>query len=177
MNDILHYTGHRTKLEERRVFQEINPDDNRRPDITVYNPSNTVAARLLLDISITSPLTGYTGGNFPVGSAAKARFNEKMNNYGAAAAQQGFSFLPIIFESTGFVHPETQRYIRQLAVLGSDQRGISADNLYAYFLKRLMASLQDGIANSLIERTAKVNSQCSAMACDPSYSISAILDA
>ena len=106
MNDILHYTGHRTKLEERRVFQEINPDDNRRPDITVYNPSNTVAARLLLDISITSPLTGYTGGNFPVGSAAKARFNEKMNNYGAAAAQQGFSFLPIIFESTGFVHPE-----------------------------------------------------------------------
>ena len=149
LNSILLYCGHWTKLEERGIFH-----DNRRPDISVYNPPSGTTRRLLIDVSITSPLVGFrpnAASDLRVGSAAQKAFNAKAHKYGQVVKDHGFSFLPFIFESTGYLHPEARKFLRLLAKGASEVKRISEEVLYKYFMKRLTTSLQLGM-NELLMR-------------------------
>ena len=64
MNQCCKHAGNWTKLEERGCFYLSNPDDNKRGDISINNPSNLLCSKekLILDVSITSPLDGASKG-------------------------------------------------------------------------------------------------------------------
>jgi hypothetical protein len=57
LNDILHYCGFWTRVEDYGVFHDINVDNNTRPDITILNPLDPGMTKLLLDVGVTSPVT------------------------------------------------------------------------------------------------------------------------
>jgi hypothetical protein len=71
---------------------------------------------VLLDVSITSPLTGALYGQLDnavsrelagqQGKVARKRFQEKTNMYRARVVANGFGFVPIIFESSGHIHDQ-----------------------------------------------------------------------
>jgi hypothetical protein len=87
-----------------------DPNDDRHiPDLTVINPTDSVFPQVLLDVSITSPLTGALYGQLDnavsrelagqQGRMAKKRFQEKKTNkYRARVVANGFGFVPTIFE-------------------------------------------------------------------------------
>ena len=64
VNQCCKHAGNWTKLEERGCFYLSNPDDNKRGDISINNPSNLLCSKekLILDVSITSPLDGASKG-------------------------------------------------------------------------------------------------------------------
>ena len=116
LDEILRYCGKWTRREERGVFQLINPNDNKRPDISIINPSGTTTSKLLLDVAVTCPISGAQGGIHSTithqqaiqpGRMAASMYNVKQRKYQQVVQQCRFSFKPIIFESTGYVHPET----------------------------------------------------------------------
>ena len=104
-----------------------------------------------------------------VGSAAQKAFNAKAHKYGQVVKDHGFSFLPFIFESTGYLHPEARKFLRLLAKGASEVKRISEEVLYKYFMKRLTTSLQLGIANAILDRMVSVASHCNAKIGDPSF--------
>jgi hypothetical protein len=177
LDGILHYCGHWTKLEERGVFHAADPDNNKRPDITVFNPPTGNAPRLLIDVSVTNPLVGFDYRvNHPVGYQASKVFSAKMTKFSADAENQRFSFLPFIFESTGYLHPEACKFLRLLAANASQTKRIPANRLYNFFVKRLLKSLHDGVAEAMVKRLGEVSSHCFAMAYDSTYSMEGIME-
>ena len=114
LDSVLHYVGLWTKREELHAFDNFETGEERglRPDITVFNmPGQT--GKLCLDVTVTSPLLGTQKGQvsapttmakvMEVGRAANGAFKGKMTKYSTYAANNGFGFAPIVFESTGLV--------------------------------------------------------------------------
>ena len=173
LNSILRYCGHWTKLEERGIF-----NDGRRPDISIYNPPSGVCRRMLIDVSVTSPLVGFrpnVAGEQRIGLSAHNAYVTKTRKYNQDAQSLGFSFMPFIFESTGYLHPESLKFIRLLARKASEVKRIREETLYKYFMKRLTSSLQDGISNAILDRMVSVASHCNAMASNPSFATDVVV--
>ena len=103
INNILHFCGCWTKLEDYGVFKEHDPEDNKRPDITIFNPIGTVKEKQLLDISIVTPKFS----NDVAGTQANISFEAKMKKYKNSVSAINVDFVPIIFESNGYFHPTT----------------------------------------------------------------------
>ena len=169
LNNILRYCGKRTKVEERRVFGAVDPNNNLRPDITIMEPDRLGTSKLLLDVSVTSPLTGFTGRVVEAGNAAKVVVAAKNAKYQASCSAAGFSFKAIVSESTGFMHKNVTELLLSLAKDASELKHIKATVLYNYFVKRIGFCLQRGIANAISKRLASVRSQCACKDSDPSF--------
>ena len=152
VGNILRYCGKHIKIEESGVFHHTNSDDNKRPDITVFYPSGGVATRLLLDVCVPQPIVGAPG------SALNKAFDAKQRKYRDSIALSGFSFLPLVVESTGMLHPRFSLFLKTLASSASEIRRIPAECLHKYFIRRLVFKLAGAIASNINERYFTVNS-------------------
>ena len=178
-NNILRYCGLHTKMEERGAFQELDPNNNMRPDISVFNPTFTTAPKQLLDIAVTGTLTGFNTNGHQlqnIGSSAQHMYNNKINHYAPHVIPNRFSFLPIIFESSGYMHADVKDLLLKVATLASDIKRIPKQVLYKYFLKRLSLCLQCGVAYAINSRILSLNSHCDGMKHDASYHRNIVLD-
>ena len=110
--------------------------------------------KVLIDISITSP----NEGNNP-GCAANIAFNNKKKKYEEMSKKIKSSFVPIIFQPSGFIHQDSLKYIKKIASFANEEKRIQEDTLTNFFLKRLSITLQKGIANSIIKRYSNTNSR------------------
>ena len=94
-----------------------------RPDLSLFelpfDPRNVI-----LDISSTAPIPIF--GNAPFTRAdtamarqpmraAEARYKQKLDTYDAIATANNLKFHPIIFETTGSIHPESLKFIMTLS--------------------------------------------------------------
>lgn len=155
LNSILRYCGLSTVVEERNLFR----DSEKRPDISVHTPIFHDHKKLLIDVSIASPINGSESGKLTVPGPpvpfrnAEARWKSKMTLYGRAGVPQGFDVLPFIFESSGALHPAAVAFLKNLAKYAEAQRSISRTVLYTFFIKRLSCVLTDKIAESIRRRT------------------------
>ena len=127
LNAILRYAGYHTKLEEEGIFvntvdenfHRLSAAEQRglRPDISVNNFS-PFEAKLCLDVTVRSTLT-YNVHGMPhalqgkVGNQADKGFDFKNMKYKAICHANRFSFKPIVFESNGYAHPETVKFIKK----------------------------------------------------------------
>jgi len=111
MNQLLHWAGLWTTVEERGTFGDVLTDDRHRADIVIKNPGPLHYAnkgtKILLDFSFTCPLEGIANGYAGIldprhnrntregsiqnakvqGVAAQDRYNEKIKKYDAVIAQ------------------------------------------------------------------------------------------
>ena len=111
-----------------------------RPDISINNFS-PFEAKLCLDVTVRSTLT-YNVHAMPnvippevqgvVGVQAGKGFEFKLMKYKEICLANRFSFKPIVFESNGYAHPETVKFIRQLASDCAPIRRIPEEVLFKF---------------------------------------------
>lgn len=158
MKGIISSGGSWTTLEERNLFA----GSDKRPDITIYN-HNGGGQRLLLDTSCTTTMHVNRAGeiNLPnnavnIGQAAQAMFTKKNRDYLTLCNDNGFGFLPIVFETNGFMHEAVCKLLQDTSKRASEISSIPAGTLYNYYLKLLSVSLQKGLADSITTKLSHV---------------------
>jgi hypothetical protein len=150
------------------------------------NPTDSAFPQVLLDVSITSPLTGALYGHLDnaasrelagqQGRMAKKRFQEKTNKYRARVVANGFGFVPIIFESSGHIHDQSKRFIQVSVKKAMETRKVNWSNAYAYLVKRLSVTVQKFIAQNVNKRLIKLSSHCSMLSQDPAFHYEVMMD-
>jgi hypothetical protein len=187
MNNILHYGGFATKKEEKNIFVDTLPnhilsDDKQRglrTDISVLD-YNGFGNKLCIDVTVTSTLKYHNNGapqEIPaadidrIGKQADIAYQKKMAKYDELCKLNRFGFLPIVFESNGFLHNDSITFLHQIANNCAADKGIPTDAIFNYFLKGLSFSLQKSIAHAI---QFKLTSKC---ANNPAFNAKAILDA
>jgi hypothetical protein len=132
---ILSYCGLSTKVEERNAFRGYDEDNGNRPDITIFNHPDH-PGKFFLDVRLSSPVPANSGRlelsdakkKFRSGNKA---FSEKVKAY-KHATDQGLGFLPIIFETTGQMHPDTQLFFMSCLEQAARVRQIKLAVLWKY---------------------------------------------
>ena len=66
----------------------------------------------------------------------------KVNKYGDLAREANLNFIPIIFESTGYVHKITQKFFKTISTCAETVRGFNRDILYRYWMILRFITLQ-----------------------------------
>ncbi len=173
LNSILNYCGRWTKLEEYGVFQEADPNNKMRPDISINNPVGSSKRKQLLDVSIVSPR--LPNSNIIAGINAQSMFDKKNKKYAESVNSNNFDFVPFILESNGYFHPTAKLFLLKLAKIASELKKISTTTLFNYFIKRLSVRLQKSLASGINVRVLQVMSHNSAGFHDPSFKLDVIL--
>ena len=164
LDEILRYSGLWMKREEYNAFRREVPDSNLRPDISIMNPTGSDTSQMCLDVSITSTLKGVQNGRLQGltladakdrGRPARKAYTGKENKYKEVCKANRFSFQPIIFESSGYVHDQTAAFIQKIAQEAENTRKIPHETLYIYFMKRLSFRLQVSLAESITKKLSK----------------------
>jgi hypothetical protein len=175
-----------TKREETRLFDGLNlpqpHDDLRRPDISILNPPVEGVSRILIDMSITAPITGTENPLQPQpnhhilrppGHQAQLRYTQKLAKYEDDCNRLNYKFIPFILETTGHVHTVADAFLHQLAKHANELRKIPEHILYHYFLKRLSCALQRANGNMIRTKTLELNRQHPTY-CDRSFTDGAV---
>jgi hypothetical protein len=157
VGDLLSYCGFSNKVEERDVFRGDDPDNGTRPDISVLNiPLGSEAKTHLLDIRLTSPVpdtrTITMSQATQHGRAGKTAFKQKCSKYAGPAASNDLGFLPIVFEITGQMHPESKKLFEVAIKHAAENRNIPYSTLWHYWTSALMVALQRNLADGIIKR-------------------------
>ncbi len=126
----------------------------KRPDGIIKIPLDAITSETVAyDISVTSTMSVSSTGKLrhkgKLGSAADQVYNEKMRKYNALCAAQGVKFVPIVFETSGYVHPESKKFLNHLASIGQNTRKIGQKTLYSYFIKILSTCLMSHLADNI----------------------------
>ena len=126
---IMNYCGIFTTTEEKNLFRETDPDDAKRTDISALNlPGRT--AKQLLDIRITSCIPSIYPESLTLKQAkiplraANSSFKEKMKKYEKRAKDIGLGFIPIVFETTGRMHPDTRALLVEVIQKAATEKGV-----------------------------------------------------
>ena len=127
--DIAKWCGLHVVRQEVGCFKECDPNGkNLRPDISIYNAEEVDSGddrnrTLVMDVQVTDPIPGSQVGILkdpPASTAgtpevqADHAYADKNRKYKNVSHQNGLSFSPLIFESTGRMHKSTNcRYSPQ----------------------------------------------------------------
>ena len=90
--------------------------------------------------------------------AADARYQQKMDTYDAIATANNLKFHPIIFETTGSMHPESQKFIMKLLeVFNHHYQGGAL--FKKYWLDRISCSYQHQVAKAIRDKLSYLKGQ------------------
>jgi len=102
--------GLAVSLEPIGLFDNVNPEDNRRPDILIHNPYGG-GQRVILDVAITGVVGRSRCSDEDVDQPMRIRFNQKKAKYDHIARANGLTFIPAIFSHTGQIHDTIKGWI------------------------------------------------------------------
>ena len=110
--NLLHSVNYLCDLEREHQFD----DDNKRPDIGVFNFKD--GRKLLLDVSVIHPQSGsvLARGACSDGAAAAKREEDKLAKYLDDATRLGYLFEPLVFEVFGRWSPIGKRLFSQFSL-------------------------------------------------------------
>ena len=97
---LLRSIGLAVSLEPIGLFDNVNTDDNRRPDILVHNPFGG-GSRVILDVAVTGVTGRSRSSDEDVDQPLRIRYHQKKAKYGHIARANGLTFIPAIFSHTG----------------------------------------------------------------------------
>jgi hypothetical protein len=152
----------RTREEEIGLFRTTDPGTSKRPDITVES-GPLYSQHAILDVAVTCPIPGGAGGN-PVGlnraqagvqgRAAALTVQRKVGKYGALATGNQLHFIPMVFESTGYVHDLACAFMDKVADYAEQVKLVPKAAVYKYWMTRISVVLQKGLNAALVRRVA-----------------------
>ena len=148
-----------SRREARRCFQADASESQRRPDLLLYNvPKHDKP--VVVDLMITGPVSTKAlsrSAALQEFRAAELAYSRKQASYREIAPANNFDFVPVIFESTGNIHPETVKFLNSIL-----EKSASGDKSRLGALKRfwygaLSFSLQKFLAQAILSRIADMN--------------------
>ena len=152
--------GIRCRKEDNTMFHAVHPNNNLRTDVIFPEQEFTAEVALLTDVQITAPtacgITTRVAATTP-GRSANASATMKRNKYGEIARLNGHEFTPLIFESTGYIHPDTVDLVKKMVSYGAAAMHRDVDMSNRYALTMLNVTLMKRLAATLLKRTAKLN--------------------
>jgi len=171
---IANYSGCRTISQEKHNFTLSVGNENRLPDVTIFDAPGHPHNKLLIDVSVIQSFVGSKNAtqnpslpfNFytkiiedPDSSCREAhrRFNQKKSDYQQISNENGHHFLPFIMETNGYIHNSSKNLLKRLSEKAAILHSIPSDNLYKYFTTLLSVSLQRSISQAIINTSARLN--------------------
>jgi hypothetical protein len=142
-----------TVVEERNVFRGNDPDNGKRPDISAFNLP-TVEGKVLFDVTITSPISSQltSGAASTPFRAAECAYSRKIRQYQRDAEASSLGFQPIVFETTGIMHPKSLAMVEDILKHSGEVKGIPFAALKKYWLSTLQIALIRGVSSGIVER-------------------------
>ena len=155
------YNGIRTQLEENNCFIDMDRDNRQRPDISIL-PGHINHIKTILDISHVATLKPNANPPptrpLPRGHAANIAHKGKLQKYRNIMANCNLEFLPIIFESSGYIHPAALHLFMRLCKTAAETRRISQSILYNYLISSINCVQQKALASALQQSNLRLNS-------------------
>jgi hypothetical protein len=157
---VLRINGVRNSKEKSDVFYGTHPDTNKRMDIVIGIQAFTEKT-ILVDVNLTAPnsVVASTTENAKIaGRAAKHSYRQKLSKYGQLARANGHRLQPFIIETTGYVHPKTEKFIKEVISFGAEvchHRDKELNKRYVMAL--LNMTLMKRMAHTILTRTTKLN--------------------
>lgn len=140
---LAHSAGVEARTNKLQVFRQINPDDNRKPDLLLkgMGPSGE---DLLLDLTVGRPsLPSYSRhACTQKRSTCKVMAEKKIAKYRDSCLQVGQWFEPLTFEAFGSTTAKVITLIDTLVSKAVLINGCEFSMLYNYWKKRISTTLQ-----------------------------------
>jgi hypothetical protein len=165
VKELCNFAGFVTRVEEPRCFQEANPDCNLRPDLSVYNyPPIYPRRKMIIDVSVTHPVPITSARVLSRNEAlqpcraANLCFNRKVTKYAAVSEANNLEFLPLIFETTGKMHPKTETFLDRTVTEILNRRNPALRSVMNfYWYARVSCCIQKCIADAILTKSRVVN--------------------
>jgi hypothetical protein len=150
-------SGFRNKVEERLMFDGTG----KRPDIS-FAPGTLDPKPVLVDVTVTHPLSGRNNpncnGQAPAtlaksGWAAQNAAQGKNRKYTDACNRIDSKFIALVFESSGYMHPDLLLLLKTISEHAAETRKIPAHILYRYYINTLSVILHRSVAAAMIRRS------------------------
>jgi len=161
--EFLSLSGTMVRLEEQGCFQEAFPDSHMRPDITLYNNFHP-NKRVVCDIAVTHPypITGATlltrDQALRQFRAAESTYQRKKTVYQALCDANNLEFRPLIFESTGKLHPECRSFFdRVINIMTAGEHSYITSLTKHYWSSRISCCIQKCIADAFLKKSRNIN--------------------
>ncbi len=155
-------SGTMVRLEEQGCFQEAYPENNKRPDISLLNLNPH--KKIVCDISVAHPYP-ITGANTltrvqalqPLRSANNT-FQRKINTYQHLCDANNLEFRPLIFESTGKLHPTCRAtFDNTIKLMMPNDHSHMISITKHYWSSRFSCCFQKCIADAFLSKTRAIN--------------------
>jgi hypothetical protein len=130
---LFEWAGLQTIREETYCFTQVHPEKQDRPDLSLPHPPKR-DKKLLLDVVISNPVEGsqnavpkiITKDNaLKINAANQTAVIRKNTHYQQMSADNALGFLPLAFESTGRIHPDSMKFIKDVAHYAEETRKIN----------------------------------------------------
>ena len=114
--------------------------------------------KVLMDITVRGALAANAAVHLSAPNAqAQSGYDEKIRKYGASAAEANYKLVPMVFESTGRIHPDTLNTLRTIAGIQKDEKDVMRNHpRFRYWLASISMTLQRGIAAALLKGMRRV---------------------
>jgi len=133
-------------------FKRTHPKSKKRLDIVIAEGQLGSDKKILLDVTITNPVNSHTRGRrVSQNSAAIHAHTKKLNKYSAYAADENCVVKPMVWESTGSLHPDTIHLLKCVAGVDGSNVCLDSKNLYRYWMRMISVTLQRSIARAFIK--------------------------
>lgn len=136
-------------LEPQDLLFVQNSDNQVRPDMVMdIAVSNTTRMKHAIDVSIVCPFIGSKSGKIEIGSntdngmpkhdaTANSKVSSKNAKYKTLCENRHITFVPFVMYSTGKIHKDGLKLLKNLAEQAESIREIPANILFKYYLKRI----------------------------------------
>ena len=146
-------TAKSASLSPAKEENSLLPGSAEKP-ADVYIPGWSNGCDAAFDVSVVSPLQTQLINKAAdeIGSAAIKRFNEKKNKYNTACENEGIKFFPLIVETFGGWHAESEIVLTKLGRQLASYTGNVSDDTVRHFYQRLGILLARGNASLINHR-------------------------
>jgi hypothetical protein len=151
-------------INARQEVTVAHYGNGQRADITIEQQG--LGTRIIhTDITVTHSLVGRnneTCNNQPLSTLAKAGWAaenaaaKKIKKYGTLCLQNNSKFIPLVFETSGYMHPAVLNLITDFTKHAAHIRKIPAHVLKQYQLNAISVILHRSLSEAMISKSAQV---------------------
>ena len=160
--------------EPRHFYLHTSAGDERRPDLVVYGLPKFGSGRrsmlkdVAVDVSVTYPLSQSAlkaGSSITAMTAGRLAYHDKLRQYEGPSRERGVKFIPMIFETFGAMHENSERFLHHLVARASAYRGVRSSTLHTYWNRRISCTLQTINAQMILSKIGRLEDMEMARSC------------
>ena len=157
-------------LEPLHLFENIQAEDNRRPDILINNPYGG-GPQIILDVAVTGVNGQSRRSDQDTDQPLQYRFNQKMAKYAQVAQDNGFTFIPAIFSHTGQIHKSVMDLMfsqikGKMELDDPEVQSGKVQGMLNLWVKQLSCVINRTICRSILAGAATLVDAVNASSCD-----------